>query len=44
MGGTMTASQVDAQVHYHSVIAKAQKGSHTRQATPIPHAGWVGGK
>ena len=32
----MTASQVDAQVHHQASSHKAQKGSHTRQATPTP--------
>ena len=32
----MTASQVDAQVQHQASSHKAQKGSHTRQATPNP--------
>ena len=32
----MTASQVDAQVQHQASSQKAQKGSHTRQATPTP--------
>ena len=36
MGGTMTASQVDAQVHYHSVIAKSTKGFSHAASNPNP--------
>ena len=32
----MTATQVDAQLQRQASSHKAQKGSHTRQATPTP--------
>ena len=37
MGGTMTASQVDAQVQHQSVIAKSTKGFSHAASNPNSH-------